>query len=391
MGGHLGVRFLAALAVLGSLCLCAPGSDAALLKKDGLELFADFRLRAEADWDSQSAAGVERDDRTRIRIRARVGLNYEAGDHVSFGVRLRTGSDLSQQSPHITILDLDDNDTGDAQINFDKWFVKARRHSLWGSVGRDGLPFWRQNELLWDDDVTPAGIAGGLDTRFAEESCLAVNLGYFSLPVGMQQFSGNLAAAQVVYSFEPTRGGATVAVGHLAFDSDPADADAATLLNGNGLRDYAVWVASVRGRVKIGSRPLKLGVDLFHNAEDYASVDPGLPPDDAEQITFDNRDETDGFVASLTYGDAKEKGRWLAAYYYARVETLAVNASYAQDDWVRWGSAVETRGSDMRGHELRFVYALGAKSNVVARLYLVEAITTAEDGNRFRVDYNRRF
>ena len=90
-------------------------------------------------------------------------------------------------------------------------------------------------------------------------------------------------------------------------------------------------------------------------------------------------------------GSLKERGDWLAAYYYARIETFAVNSSFAQDDWVRWGSATETRASNLKGHELRFAYAFEKNINLVARLYLVEAITTAEDGNRFRVDLNFKF
>lgn len=65
-----------------------------------------------------------------------------------------------------------------------------------------------------------------------------------------------------------------------------------------------------------------------------------------------------------------------------------MNASFAQDDWVRWGSATQTRGSNLKGHELRFGYGLAKDLNLLARLYLVESITTVEDGKRFRIDLN---
>ena len=35
-------------------------------------------------------------------------------------MRLRSGSDLSHQSPNITVVDFDDNDTGDADFNLDR-------------------------------------------------------------------------------------------------------------------------------------------------------------------------------------------------------------------------------------------------------------------------------
>lgn len=45
----------------------------------------------------------------------------------------------------------------------------------------------------------------------------------------------------------------------------------------------------------------------------------------------------------------------------------------------------------MKGHELRLAYALEKNINIVARLYIAEAITNDEDGNRLRVDFNNKF
>jgi hypothetical protein len=57
------------------------------------------------------------------------------------------------------------------------------------------------------------------------------------------------------------------------------------------------------------------------------------------------RCNTDGYVFSARYGSTSSRGDWLAAYYYARIESLAVIASYAQDDWVRWGNGPQTESS----------------------------------------------
>ena len=72
-------------------------------------------------------------------------------------------------------------------------------------------------------------------------------------------------------------------------------------------------------------------------------------------------------------------------------EARAVLAPYAEDDWVRWGSAVETRGVDFEGHELRFDYTLTRSLGLVARGYFVESLSTVEDGKRWRIDLNYRF
>ena len=353
------------LAVATSLLLAGAG-HAAIFEKDGLKIFGDFRARLEADFGSQRADGTGRDDRTRIRIRARVGLEYAAGDRYTFGLGLRSGSDDSQQSPHITILDFDDNDTGDAHFNFDKWFLKGQYQRSWGWIGRNSLPFWKQNEMFWDDDVTPAGVAFGFNNDRGE-SGVAWNGGYFSLPAGMREFSGNLSLAQVVVWEKRFK----LAGGLLDIDSNPADAGGALLLRGNGGRDFQIWVLSLQA----DAGKWTFGVDGVHNGKSYPASEP-------------LRDEVDGYVGSLKFNSGNG---WKAAYYYAHIEALAVSSSYAQDDWVRWGNATQTRASDLEGHELRFIKDIGPGQNLVFRLYLADAITTGEDGSRFRIDWNHKF
>ncbi len=81
----------------------------------------------------------------------------------------------------------------------------------------------------------------------------------------------------------------------------------------------------------------------------------------------------------------------MLGYSYAHIETFAVNASYAQDDWIRFGAGAQTDASGFKGHEIRLGYAISKNINLLARLYLVDAITTRQDGNRFRVDLNWKF
>ncbi len=160
--------------------------------------------------------------------------------------------------------------------------------------------------------------------------------------------------------------------------------DATNLRNRNGERDYLIGAANVQGVSEVGGVPLTLGADLFYNFEDYDAAD--IAP-----FAASDTDEVLGYAVSLKLGRLKEKHDWLLAYYYAHVETFAVNASYAQDDWVRFGSATQTDSSDIKGHEFRAAFNVTKKLNAVARLYLIDAITTAQDGNRFRFDLNYKF
>ncbi|HXE80286.1 MAG TPA: putative porin [Vicinamibacterales bacterium] len=372
----------AAWALVGVLAAAAPAA-AEIFKVDKFSASGDFRFRGETDWDSQDGNGAAREDRTRLRVRLRIGFRYDPSEHWTLEARIRSGAEGSQQSPHITILDFDDNDTGDASFDLDKWSLRGQRNGFHAWAGRNSLPFWKQNELLFDDDATMPGIAGGWQGK-AGPGALALTAGCFATPVGMRRTSGTMFGAQAAW--QPELGGIrwTFALGTYQFDADADDPDAALLQQGNGSRDYRIIGASAQGRVNVDERPLAIGFDLLHNAEDYSALDPN-------PVTALNADQTDGYVVQVNYGGLSAADQWLAGYTYAHIETFAVHNSYAQDDWVRWGSDTQTRASNMKGHELRFGWAFESTLHVLARLYLAEAITNVEDGKRFRVDFNWSF
>src|SRR5690606_58123 len=106
----------------------------------------DLRLRYENDWDSQNASGTPRTDRQRGRVRLRGAVTYDFSENWSIGARARTGSHRSQQSPHLTFA-ADNGGNDDVEIVADRYFLQYRGNgsTLW--VGRNSLPFWKQNEL----------------------------------------------------------------------------------------------------------------------------------------------------------------------------------------------------------------------------------------------------
>ncbi|MFT5164338.1 MAG: hypothetical protein ACI9FJ_002939, partial [Alteromonadaceae bacterium] len=257
-------------------------------------------------------------------------------------------------------------------------------------AGKNGAPLWKNNEMVWDDDVTILGGALGLKT-----SAGAVNLefkgGYFALPVGMRDYSGNLALLQAVASTTIDGTKLTGAIAYLDINADENDRDIALLSENNGARDYQNWVLSLQSTTTVNHKPLTLAFDYMLNTEDYAADDP-------DSFTALHHDEDDGWVMSLRWGDTKKAGHWQIRYDYAHIDTFAVNNSYAQDDWVRWGNATQTRASNFKGSEFRVAYAFGSTLNLVSRWYIVDAIKTRnagalskEDGNRLRFDLNWKF
>jgi hypothetical protein len=84
-----------------------------------------------------------------------VGLPALASDEFdrwSALVQARTGPDLSQQSPHITVYDFDGGPTGPYDVNLDHWYLRYSTggFELW--AGRNELSFWHQDDWVrWGD------------------------------------------------------------------------------------------------------------------------------------------------------------------------------------------------------------------------------------------------
>lgn len=367
-----------ALITLYVVVASSHAADAA--KPSPFTFYGDLRVRYEWDWDSQTGAGVPRPDRERARARGRIGATAKLSDAWSLGARLRTGSKHSQQSPHLTFWASDDI-TDDFAVQADRYFIQYKQGGTTAWGGRNITPFWQPDEMFWDEDVTPTGIAGSFESKLKKGS-LTTTVGAFYLPDGAVHLNGTMAGGQLKYAVPVKPSQFTVAAGLYHFDGKDG---AKNLLNRNGARNYTIGVLAAQWTTPVaGKIPLSFAADLLKNFEDYDSVD--LAPYTSRQA-----DETDGYVFSATLGQLKQSRDWLVAVFYARIETLAVNASYSQDDWARFGVGPQAQVSDFKGFEFRAAYAFTSSMNLMVRFFDVEALTNVQDGKRCRVDLNWKF
>lgn len=367
---------------LAGLCISATQAATGLDwldKNTNLTVSADLRLRYEVDFDAHTATGAEQADRSRGRIRARLGAGYRLDDAWSVGARVRTGDSRSQQSPHLTFV-TDEGDRDDLDFVVDRYFVQYRALGITAWGGRNLTPFWYQNELFWDEDVTPTGLAGTYDTSLGSGKLAAIAGGFY-LPDGGYDLHGQMVAGQLKYTL-PVKPSQFIGATGLHYMHGESGAN--NLRNRNGERDYLLGTGSLQWGIPVRGIPLTVGADVFYNFLDYEAADV-LP------FPVSEADQTLGYVFSVQFGQLRKRHHWLVGYYYSHIETFAVNASYAQDDWIRFGAGTQTDGSNFEGHEIRVGYAISSHINLLARLYLAEAITTPQDGNRFRLDLNWRF
>lgn len=371
--------------VLSVLALTSPAqADIVLDKEKQWTLYGDSRLRFEADTNGRNATGNGIDDRARLRTRVRAGIKYKPDDLLTFDVRARTGSNQAQQSPHITLYDFHGNDKGDVHVNLDKWYVQAKKENVWAWAGRNVFPFWGLEEVFWDEDATLLGAAMGGSQAVGNAGRISSTAGVFTLPVGLRNFSGYLVAGDVAYAHRYKDVTYMIGTGLFDFIPDRDDSDAGKLADGNGFRKYTLSTWNARADWNYAGTPMAVSAEYLRNLQSYSAFDPD--PDTAQ---FSN--DRDGYLATFQVGDLRKAGQWLSAYYYVHVDGLAINSSFAQDEWVRWGSNGQNRSNDMKGHQFNLGYAFTDQLNLLGRVFIVESIQTQESSNRFRLDLNYRF
>jgi hypothetical protein len=284
-----------------------------------------------------------------------------------------------QQSPHITLGD----EFQAGMIGIDKAFLKGKHKRLWWWLGKNTFPFWKQNELWWDDDVNPGGIALGWRIPASNRMTLMPSMGYFIVRDTTIDQSA-LVAAQMAGEIKFVRMKLNFASGFFRFRNMRYVPD-----QQSSILDYDNINSGVKLQFQT-IRPITLGFDYLLNLKQYkANAD--LP----EKL----KNETKGLVATVALGSLNSKGDFLVEYTYAQIGKFSVVDYLAQDDWIRWGfaNATGTRSSNFKGHEVRTAYAFGSTFNAEIRIYFVKGIvpqdvvSRRETGNRIRLDLNMKF
>ena len=362
---------LACVALAFGTGLGAP--QAAWAQTPAIDLSGDIRFRLEQDWDSRTDAGAKREERTRARVRLRVGAEVELAEGLVARGRVRTGGD-SQQSANITVIDFDGNATGPVKVVADRYSLAWQGERAGAEVGRMAFPFYTQNEYMWDGDVSPLGAAARVDVPVLEDATLTLRGAALLLPAGLDGFSGSLYAGQA----QAEAGQSVLAAGVFAFRPDRSDPDRLLLADGNGERDYTILALNAQQRVPLAGKPLRLGADFYRNLEDYS--------DSPDPFTQANRDERTGYVLSAIWGATSEAGDFEVGYRYSRIERFAVHGSYSQDDTARFAAGSQARLTGLKGHDLFANYAITDQLAAGVRLMFAERLDSPEDGKRARLD-----
>lgn len=363
------------------ISLDAIAQSDSLVRKLAFE--GDFRFRVEQDWNVRQSDGNFADDRSRLRYRARFGLNYQYNAWSNFGFRIRTGDPDKQQDPQIT---LGDQFSG-IPISFEKAFARFHNDKFYGWIGKNTFPFERQNELFWSDNVFPEGIAFGANI-LSEKSALdalKINTGHFVFITDGSTFGSDSYVQGIQLSTSWWNQRLILFPSYYFFRNMPDIPDG----NENFRLDYKMLHMGMRFYI---ARQPKWGleVDYYYNLEDL---------EEDSNISDEFEDQKTGITLSTHYGSLDKKGNWFFRISYNYQERYSAVDYLAQNDWARWDysaqDSADGRLTNYNGFEMMVGYAITSKMDLEVRSFFVKQLVPLgpfkESNSRIRFDYNVRF
>lgn len=346
-----------------------------------IKLYGDFRYRYEMIDEEGS------DNRNRNRIRARLGLTAKINDDIDTGFRLATselwGDDEDSGDPVSTNQTLDD-----AFSKKSIWLDLA--YFNWHPAGIPGLnvyggkmenPFYRVggNQLIFDSDLTPEGIAVQYTRDFTEQTSWFVNAGGFYVDEVKSGADTSLWGAQggLKHTFEDKSyilGGASFYCfgniqDHGAFVTDSGvDKFFGNSNTGNGgfyLNDYDLTELFGEYGFNLGQTPTAVFANYVQNG------------------VADSSEDT-GWLVGGKFGKCKDPGSWELSYDYRDLEADAVVGAFSDSDFIGGG----TNG---KGHRFGAVYQLAKNTQAGLTYFLDEKGSDSHDYDRLQVDLMFKF
>ena len=356
---------------------------------DSLSFKGDLRYRYESiQDDSKKDAGGETYTRERNRIRARLGAEAKVNANLKAGLELSTG----QTDPVSGNQTLGDG-FGKKEMRLslayaDYNFFGENPNELHAIAGKMKNPFIiLPDDLVWDGDVTPEGLAvkGQIGGGFAT---LLANGGYLWVQERSAEDDLMLYAGQVAAKFQfiPEISLTAGAVGY-AFQNvegyDVLDWESKNNAYGNSTMNGTVSGGSTNKAWKMDYTPMVVfaQLDLWVMGKPLA-----LFVQELSNVDADDLDK--GHLYGVTLGKAKNPKTWELGYSYAELEKDATLGMLTDSD--RWGG-----GTDGNSHRVYGKYQ-AMKNLQVGATYLfgekkISDASKTTDYDRLQVDLSVNF
>jgi hypothetical protein len=348
-----------------------------------IKISGDFRYRYENIHSEGSA------DNQRNRIRARLGLTAKVSDDVDtiFRIATDTGkSGLNGGDPSSTNQTL-----GDGLSKKDFWIDLA--YFVWHLRDIPGLkvyggkmenPFYRasSNQLIWDSDLTPEGIAVQYTTSLTDNDELFANGGGFwanqsatNTDVLYQGLFGTQGGVKHTFADKSYLLGSA---GYYAYGNTQGEPTLWNNRNGYGntvttdaagntfyANEYGLMELFAEYGFNIGKTPASVYADYVNNTRATVGGDTG-------------------WLVGASYGKCKDPASWQLSYDYRDLESDAVVGVFTDSDFIGGG----TNG---KGHRFGATYQLTKNVQAGLTYFMDKKGNDETDYNRLQADLMFKF
>ena len=337
-----------------------------------VKVSGDLRYRQD-HIDEQDSTGKWENGVYRHRIRARLKVDAAVNDTSDLGFRIASGGD---RSPITTNQDLEDA--------FSKKYVWLDQAFFnWHPASAEGLnvtggkiknPFYKagKNQLIWDSDLNPEGVAVQYNTPVNDTDQLFFNGGGLWIDESSSVADASLWAAQTYWKRtignpDHVLAGATYYdYGNIEGRADLKSTWGSSSFYGNttaagGYKDdFNILELFGEYGFKCGSLPTTLFASWVRNVVATTSEDTG-------------------WLVGTRFNKAKDDdpGSWECGYDYRETDADAVVGGFGESDFL--GSQTNSKG-----HRFVFKYQLAENLYWYATYYLTEDTHTSKD-----LDYRR--
>lgn len=330
---------------------------------DRIQLKGDLRYRHE---------GIDEDtkeERTRQRIRARVGLVATVSDSAEVGVQIASGSD----DPTSTNQTLDGGaSTKGVGLDLAYFSIKpAAGNKITGGKMKKPWYLPGKSSLIWDGDLNPEGVAwqysgdgffANVSGQWIDERSANADAIMVGAQAGLRTKLANgskLTAGAGYYDYGATKGNTPF------FDGD---GHGNTLdANGNYANDFEILEFFAELGTRLGEMPFSIYADWVRNG------------------AVNSMDSGSLFGAKL--GKASAPASWELGYSYRDLEADAVVGVFSDSDIGGGGTAIS-------GHIIDFGYAFDKRIKAKLTYFVSEnrSGTAAErDYNRIQADLSLKY
>ncbi|MDB2705553.1 putative porin [Pseudomonadota bacterium] len=312
-----------------------------------------IKIKGDTRFRYENRVTEDQQDTDRLRIRARVGVYAQVNDDVKAGMRfVSTSNDATSTNET-----LDDNFES-SNLGWDLAYIDWAPSALGGDsrfiFGKMKKPWQKVNDLIWDGDTNPEGVAYAGKFKMSGFTLLP-SVGYYALGDDTNGGSSIFEDSHLVHAQLAAKIGkiAKVGISYYGFESQEGEEP-----GGSDVQNEE-QLTEIFGESKIPGTPFKVYGSFVTNSNNNATGD-------------DN---------AFSLGTSAKFGNLKAGYEYRDTGEDAINYNFDNSDF--------QDGS--KGHILKAGYKIDKNFSLGSTYFITERNSDGRDRERFQLDLKANF